>query len=161
MRLTREEIGNKVFDCLSTSDPTIGEGTEATGLTPAQWNTGLAYVRDVLAEIKINPVVYDAKTRRYSLALFEKEVDAYIARRLLTFMIQLRRLYNGSFVPAGIKFETSRTREFARIDVMVSRLLEDLDAMRNELGIPLSPALKRQASDRAKAGLDGTRAAVG
>jgi hypothetical protein len=153
-RMSRTDIGNLVFDCLSTSDPTIQEATETTGLTAAQWHSGLAYVRDVLAEVHSEPVVYDPRTRRYSLAMFETEVDAYIAKRLLSFMIQLRRLYNGSFVPAGMKFQTERTREFARIDILVHRLLEDLDGLRTELGIPLSASLKRNAADRISAGLN-------
>jgi hypothetical protein len=153
--LSRVEVGNRVFAELCENDPTLAEALEHTGLSKSQWHKGLAYVKDVLAEVHAEPVVYDHKYRVYRLAFFESEVNTYIGRRLVTFLVQLRRLYNGSFVPAGIKLETARTREFSQVDKLVRRLIEDLDELREDMGIPLSEALRMQAADRAGAGLDG------
>lgn len=147
-RLRRQDAGNIVFAELSTSDSTLAEGMKNTGLTAAQWHNGMAYVRDVLGEVNSEPITYDNRTRRYALAVSEPEVDRYISKRVLTFLIQLRRLYDGSFVPAGAKFSTQLTRRFREVDKQIGRLIADLDDVRVELGIDESPALKRRRKDR-------------
>lgn len=152
-RVSHKEAGDIVFAELSKSDSTKSEGTARTGLTSAQWTSGLEYIRDVLAELNVEPVLYDARTKRYSLALTDTEADAYIGKRVLTFLVQLRRLYNGSFVPAGLKFSTQLTLRFRQLDKDITSLITQLDLVREELGIPESAALRKQRTDRNGAGL--------
>lgn len=151
-RLSRQDAGNIVFAELA-NEPTLTEGCENTGLTPAQWHNGLAYIRDVLAEYNSEPIVFDSRTHRYALAVMEFEVDRYISKRVLNFLVQLRRLYDGSFVPAGAKFDTRLTARFRDLDKQITRLITDLDDVRKEVGTPESPTLKRRRKDRDKAGL--------
>lgn len=133
-RVGREQAGNKVFEALCEGDWTIAEGCETTSLTRAQWHTGLAYIRDVLAEQHVEPIVYDAKTHRYALAKYEQEVDKYIITRMKTFAIQLARLRNGTFAPARVKFETPGIPRFRRVDDSVHRVFTDIGFVLEELG---------------------------
>jgi hypothetical protein len=133
-RVGREQAGNRVFEAMCEGDWTIAEGTQVTGLTRAQWHTGLAYIRDVLAEQHAEPIVYDAKTHRYALAKFEQEVDKYIITRLKTFAIQLARIRNGTFAPAKVKFETPGIPRFRRVDDSVHRVFTDISFVLEELG---------------------------
>lgn len=155
-RMSRRDIGHRVFDCLTAMDPTVHDALEHTGLTHAQWHNGLAYVREVLAEKFREPVVYDAKTRRYALASYEAEVDTYVGRRINEFLIALHRIYDGSFTPSGAKFETRKTTQYQNIDRDVQRLIQQLEWAREDLGIAESKSLTRRRASRAAAGLDGS-----
>jgi len=128
-RVGREQAGNRVFEAMCDGDWTIAEGCEVTGLTRAQWHTGLAYIRD-----HAEPIVYDAKTHRYALAKFEVEVDRYIIARMKTFAIQLARIRNGTFTPARVKFETPGITRFRRVDDSVYRVFTDIGFVLEEMG---------------------------
>lgn len=152
-RLKRADVGNAVFDCLMMMDPTTEEGVDYTGLSRAQWHAGLEYVRNVLAEHHAEPIVYDAKTRRYSFATSttkELEVERYIGARINTFLIQLLHLYDGTFVPAGVRLETNATRAYRDADRAIQRLIEDLQRLADEYP-SAAPALARRDRDREKA----------
>jgi hypothetical protein len=157
-RIRRTELGDQVFDCLTRIEPTLEEALQFTGLTAAQWHSGLAYIREVLAEVHHEPVVWDAKTRRYALASLESEVDAYIGKRVNQFLISLHRIYDGTFWPAGVKFETRKTARFQQIDTDVKRLITQLEWAREDLGVPESVSLARRGKAREAAGLSGTAA---
>ena len=152
-RYSRKELGDKVFECLTQHEPTLQEALKITGLSAAQWHSGLTYIREVLAEINAEPVVWNAKTKTYALASFPAEVDAYIGRRVNSFLIALRRIYDGSFWPAGVKFQTKRTRQFHEVDQDVHRLITRLEEVLDDLKIPQSEALIRRKEARAAAGL--------
>ena len=151
--MSRDKLGDRVFDCLARMEPTLREALDDTGLSAAQWHTGLAYVREVLSEGNGEPVVYDASTRRYALASMQKEADRYIGRRINQFLIGLHRIYDGTFVPAGIKFETRMTAQFQAIDRDVQRLIAQVEWVREDLGITESKALARRRASREAAGL--------
>jgi hypothetical protein len=142
IRVSREQAGNRVFEALCNGDWTITEGCEVTGLTRAQWHTGLAYIRDVLAGQHSEPVTYDAKTHRYALAEFEIEVEKYIATRIKTFAVQLARLRTGTFVPASVKFETDSIMNFRHVDDSLSRTFKDLGRVLEDIGEPMPPKLR-------------------
>jgi len=122
--MTRAEIGNAVFATLTDGRPTIDEGVTATGLSYAQWRTGLQYVRDILAH---NPqaLTYDATSRRYSLDV--AEVPVYIGLHIRQFAQRLRVLYNGHFVPEGMDAFSPQVATYRKLDSQVLQLLDDLD----------------------------------
>jgi hypothetical protein len=148
-RVGREQAGNKVFAAMCEGDWTIAEGCEQTGLTRAQWHTGLAYIRDVLGSLHAEPITYDAKTHRYALAKFEQEVDKYIITRIRTFAIQLARLRNGTFVPARIKFETPGIPKFRRVDDSLTRTFRDLAFVLEDMGEEMPAKIQAMMDIRA------------
>lgn len=153
-RRSRAELGNKVFECLTEHCPTIEEATELTGLSKAQWHQGLAYVREVLAEVHAEPVTWDARSKTYQLASLPLEVDAYISRRINSFLISLMRIYDGAFWPAGVKFETRRSADFREVDEAIKRLIQRLTWLRDDMHGDESPALARRRKAREAAGLN-------
>lgn len=128
-RLARAEIGNAVFGCLARGHPTIDDGVSATGLSYAQWRTGLQYVRDVLSH-NSSAVLYDAATKRYTLA--QHEIPCFIAAHIRLFTLQLRQLYDGHFVPEGRLADTPQLRAYRCLDERVQSLLDALA----EVGVP-------------------------
>lgn len=123
-RLSRAEIGNAVFACLTDGRPTIDEGVAATGLSYAQWRTGLQYVRDTLSH---NPaaLTYDATQRRYYLDV--AEVPLFIALHIRQFTQRLRLLYDGCFVPASMDAYSPQIATYRELDSRVATLLADLE----------------------------------
>ena len=124
-RLSRAEIGHAVFACLVRSQPTIEEALKETGLSRAQWHTGLDQVRTVLGGME--PVAYDAATHRYKLTISDEELERYISARLNRFKVQLRLLYDGAFVPSEVVGGTPRLAAFHLLDHQVRELLDHLD----------------------------------
>jgi len=123
-RLSRAESGNAVFGCLMAGDATIEEGVAATGLSYAQWRSGLGYIRDVLVR---NPdaLVYDASSQRYSLN--PAEAERYIGFRVQLFAQALRTLYDGRFVPPGLPAASPVIHSFRLMDTAVEELISDLE----------------------------------
>jgi hypothetical protein len=125
-RLSRAEIGNRVFSALTQDAYTIEEGVEVTGLSLAQWRTGLQYVRDVLA---YNPdaITYDAARKKYHLDV--AGVEFFVTHQICLFTQQLRHLYDGEFVPPGCDSWSSVLAEYRLFDERVQQLIGDLAAV--------------------------------
>ena len=132
-RLTREDCGNLVFEALSDADPTWQEACDMTGITRRQFNRGVAYVKDILAEEHNAPLMYDPSTGRYSLALSgdEEHAKAYERLRLLILRKQLGRLITGTAAPAVEAFGSVASRRMLRY---LKGAEEELDLLLAEAG---------------------------
>lgn len=131
-RMSREDCGNLVFEALNDGDYTKAEVCEVTGLTPSQFNSGLAYIKDILAEESGTPIRTDPSTHRYSLDLSgdEDKNRAYQGYRLRIARKQLTRLATGTASPAVALYGTPASRRLLRyvlgaideIDILVTEL---------------------------------------
>jgi hypothetical protein len=132
--VNKQEMGDRVFGLLATSDPTLDEACAQLDITPAQFRRGLAFVKDVLATDRGSPVTYDPQTWRYSLALSteDQRVRDYESYRLRIALKQLKRLYTGTAEPAATLFPHNVTvRRFKR---HLEGAVEELELLLSEVG---------------------------
>lgn len=152
-RAGREQWGDLVMDCLTVSVPTLKEAMEITGLTREQWRAGVAYVRDVLAEISTNPIVYDHKTGRYSLAVTEDESLIYAGRRLQVLALQLQRLHSGTMVPQAAKSGKYATWVAHSLTLDIEHLADKIGVLTEMVGVPETGGQRQRRRDRERIGL--------
>jgi hypothetical protein len=127
MYIKAEASGERVFDALL--DHPLGLTTKQiqteTSLTSRQVEHGISYVRRILATAQAEPIVYDPVSRRYSLAMRERDSIAYVVFRLKIARVQMERLKTATVIPSEQKFGPALA--VRRLAVDMGRVEEDLE----------------------------------
>lgn len=124
---TKAEVsGERVFDTLMDHPEglTSRQIQKETGLRLSQVSYGVEYIRKILAADQGEPIVYDPVSRRYSLALRERDSVAYVVFRLKTARVQMNRLKTATVIPSEQKFGKTQT---------IRRLADDMDRVERDL----------------------------
>lgn len=131
--ISKADMGDQVFGLLTTDDPTLEEACKLLCITPAQFRSGLEYIKDILATDRGSPITYDPQTHRYALALSSesRQVREYEIYRLKIMRKQLGRLTTGTAEPAVQMFGTISSRRFLK---HLKGAVEELDLLLAELG---------------------------
>jgi hypothetical protein len=127
MRLSKEEAGALVFDALMDNPQGVAKWQicQQQRMTASQVASGLAWVRDVLADQQIEPIVY--LDGAYKLAQVARESTRYMKARFLVTLRQAQRIRTGTLEPSIAKFGGNAVFDRALIDVR--RLEEDLEQL--------------------------------
>lgn len=119
---------DRVFELLSDAGPSGMSSKDirnVTGMSQRQLELSIQVIKETLAGLHDQPIIYDATLNRYKLDADEAEIEEYHSMRARQHLVQLKHLLTGTIEPAMASLGDTMFLRLARRSL--SRLVEDLE----------------------------------